>query len=160
MDHDDLAKVLPEIRAHVETDIAHDEHAPAGTLALFRTHWEKPWVPNFLASLVSPLRPTLRSYLKLSVFRHDGRVWYIPSANWWRSHTMEAHGPDGFGCDVNQHMAKLTDTGEKAHFTYADLLLDGRLRILGEDDFKIEAGYWKANFAQKEPEEGGTNVQG
>jgi hypothetical protein len=160
MDHDDLAKVLDELKVNMLADIAQDQNAPSVTPELFKMHWEKPWVPNFLACLISPLRPTLRSYLKLSVIRANGHVWYIPSANWWRAHTMEAHGPDGYGCDVDEHVKKLTDIGEKAHFLYADLLRDGRLRVLGEDDFKIEAGYWKANFPLKATDEGGTNVQG
>lgn len=147
----DLARILPELRASVEADILADTSAPAATLELFRLHWEKPWVPNFLTSLISPLKPTLRTYLKLSVLRHDGRIWYIPSVAWWRMHARSLHAPEGAGCLVAAHVYQLCESATMPLFLYADILQDGRFRVLGEDDFKIEAGYWKANFKAGAP---------
>lgn len=146
LDHISLAKVLPEIRESVEADIRALADVPTATMELFRAHWKKPWVPGHLVSLLAPLRATVRGYLKLSVLRREGLVWHIPSAAWWSLHTR-AHHVGGGDCSIERHVEALTQDSPTPMFAYADMLEDGRFRILSADDFKIEAGYWKAHFS-------------
>lgn len=142
----DFARIAADMKRDVLEDIAQDPAAPPMVAEIARVHLEKPWAPGYLTTLVSPLRATLRSHLKLSVVRQAGRVWYFPSFHWWRNHARHAHPPDGSGFSLEEHVRRYTEESGTADCIYADLLEDGRVRVLGEDDFKIEAGYWKANY--------------
>ncbi len=141
---DILEKAIDDVAEQVMQEIADDFAAMPDTAEVARLHMAKPWVPNFWASLVSPLKPTSRAFLKLSVLRQDGRVWYLPSFLWWRNHTRHAHlgGP---GCSVEAHETMLTE-GPEAMVLYADLLKDQSLRVLGRRDFEMEAAWWGGNF--------------
>lgn len=150
LDSTQLAQAAADLKRDVLEDIAGDSAAPAHTLEMTRILLEKPWVPEFLMPLVTPLRSTMRSHLKLSVMRVANRVWYFPSFHWWRGHARLCHEPDGSGCSVEAHVKHLTEDSPDASFLQANLLKDGRLHILNEDDFKMEAGYWKENFVVKE----------
>jgi hypothetical protein len=146
LDTTQLAQAALDVKRDVLADIAGDTAAPAHTASVTRILLEKPWVPDFLMPLISPLRSTLRAMLKMSVMRVDNRVWYFPSFHWWRGHARLLHGEDGSDCNVSKHVLTLTDASQESLFLMADLMKDGTLKILGEEDYKIEAAQWPAYF--------------
>jgi hypothetical protein len=146
LDADQLAKVAGDLKRDVLEEVADDLAAPSHTLIVTKILLEKPWVKDFLMPLVSPLRSTMRSHLKMSVMRAQGHVWYFPSFHWWRAHARMLHGEDGSSCDVAGHVHGLTEGSPKALFQVADLLKDGSLHVLGEEDFRAEARHWQENY--------------
>jgi len=149
LDSTQLAQAAADLKRDVLEDIAGDKAAPPEhTLELARILLETPWVPDFLMPLITPVKGNLRSYFKLSVMRVGERVWHFPSFHWFRNHARICHGPDGSGFDLAEHVKHLGEESLEASFLQANLLKDGRLHILGEDDFKMEAGFWKANTSR------------
>lgn len=146
LDDKQLVKIAAEMKGTVLALLAADVNAPEHAVAMARIHLEKPWVPGFLTSLVSPLASTFRSHLHISLLRIQGRVWYIPSHNWWRGHARQAHPMDGSGFDLAAHLRLYTEQSEKSQTLYADLMQDGTIHLLGEEDFKVEADYWRNTF--------------
>lgn len=142
LDSKQLALAASDLKRIVLEEIAGDQAAPAHTAAVARLLMEKPWVPDFLMPLISPLRSAMRSYLKMSVVRVEARVWYFPSFHWWRNHARSLHGEDGSGCDVSAHVAALTEGSPDAIFKAGDLMKDGSVRVLGAPDFAAEALNW------------------
>ena len=146
LDATQLAQAAIDLKRDVLEDIAGDAAAPPYTVAVARVLLEKPWVPNFLMPLISPLRSMMRSCLKMSVIRIDNRVWYFPSFHWWRAHARQLHGLDGMACDVAAHVEALTQGSPKALFQVADLMKDGTMHVLGVEDFEAESKHWQAGM--------------
>jgi hypothetical protein len=148
-----LAHAAADLKRDIVEEIAADKSAPAYTLEMARILLESPWVPDFLMPLVTPIRANMRGLLKMSVIRVDDRIWYFPGFNWWRTHARMCHGPaeglgDGSCCNVANHLKYLTEESKYANFLQAHILKDGRLHVLGEEDFKLEEEFWKANRAR------------
>lgn len=143
-----MDRVIADLSRDIVEEVRDHHRAPAAALSMLSRHLSKPWVPGFWTILISPIMPTLRSYLKLSVMRASGRVWYFPSAEWWVSHARTAHHPDGSGCDVDAHVAYLTEGGKDSEFLYANLLRDSRLQVCGQEDFKAECEWWTRNVGK------------
>jgi hypothetical protein len=109
-------------------------------------HIMKPWIPGHKGALISPLHPGSGKWVEKKITVGSGHTWYYPSATWWKAHAHTSHPPDGAGCNPAVHAAFLTEDGKNAEFAYASLLKNGRVRILGADDFVIECAWWKKNF--------------
>jgi hypothetical protein len=145
LDEKQLAQAAIDLKRDVLEDIAGDAAAPACTLEMARILLESPWVQDFLMPLVSPVRSNVRALLKMSVIRVQDRVWYFPSYHWWRAHARLFHGPDGSGCDFQAHVKYLSDDPSTIQ---ANLLKDGTVHRLTEEDLRMETDYWKANQAR------------
>ena len=109
-------------------------------------HTQKPWIPDFLTSALSPLRGGLSPFFKEELFEIGGRHWFYPSTLWWKAHAKASHPPDGSGCDSLVHTAFLSREGKNAEFLYSAILRDGRIIVLGGEDFLVECAFWKKNF--------------
>jgi len=108
-------------------------------------HLNKPWVKGFSIVAISPIRQGTENYLADYLFHAGKRDWFFPSEQWWLSHANRSHEPAGNGCDVDLHVAFLTREGANAEFEYANVLKDGTVNILDEDDFLMECTFWARN---------------
>lgn len=112
---------------------------PESVKLMVYAHLRKPWVKNFRAIAISPLKMYLDDYLGADLGTTKKRRWYYPSRLWWESHAKTSHPPKGKGCDVDAHEKYLTEGGE---FLYANIFKNGSMKILGRNDFEDECDWW------------------
>jgi hypothetical protein len=147
-DKDMVGRIVADQSLSVARELSAYKSAPARSSDMLQAHLQAPWVPNLITVLISPLMPTLRAYLRMSMARMDGRIWYFPSFLWWSAHARAAHAPDGTGCDIEAHKRQLLPGMAGAQFLVGHLLKDGQIRILAEEDFKTEQDWFKHNFPE------------
>lgn len=123
-------------------EVSRDRSLPQSVKTMVYLHLQKPWVPNFLAVAVAPLKPGLERFLKVEAFNHGGLTYRYPSREWWLAHARSSHPPDGAGCDAQAHADFLTAGGANAEFSYANVLKSGEVVVLGPPDFEEECAFW------------------
>ena len=142
-----IAEAVKDLSAEALVQVA-GAGAPQSVVEMVRLHLSKPWIPGFLTTLISPLRPGLNRHLRISMVKSDGRIWHFPSAHWWLTHAQASHGKTGETCDPAAHSAFLTAEGARAEFAYGHLMADGRLVVAGPEDFERECAWWRDNFGR------------
>jgi hypothetical protein len=117
---------------------------PQSVKTMVWMHLTAPWIPNFAAFVIVPLREGLDRYLGQPVVQFGAETWYYPSLDWWMAHSDTSHPPAGSGCSEAAHIAFLTREGESAEFAYAAILKDGTIGIAGPGDFYEECAFWSS----------------
>lgn len=141
-----MMKKLDDLAAKAIAEVAAVRGAKPETIRMVELHLSKPWLRNYKAMLLSPLRPNMDRWFKVPVLKAGGRIWYYPSTFWWTVHAKAAHPPNGAGCDPAIHARFLTESGAASEFAYATLFEDKSLDVLGARDFETECAWWEANF--------------
>lgn len=129
--------------------ISGDPSIPQSVKTMVYLHLMKPWVPNFLAIAIAPLRPGLDKNFERSVFEWSSFSFNYPSKDWWLAHATTSHPPEGSGCSVEAHTDFLSPESTQAEFAYVNVLRSGEVVLLGPRDFEAECAFWKAGVNQE-----------
>ncbi len=117
---------------------------PQSVKSMVYFHIQGPWISNFLAVAIAPLRPGLEGFLHRPVFEYEALSFHYPSMDWWLAHAKTSHPPDGAGCDIEAHVNFLTAYGADQEFVYANILKSGDVAVLERPDFEDECAFWEA----------------
>jgi hypothetical protein len=139
---DALGARIRDLEDQTLFELAHVRGAPPTVVMMVKAHLRKPWIPGHRTVLIRPLQRGLDKFFRAALVRGSRHVWYFPSTTWWLAHADKSHPPEGLGCDRRVHVDFLTERGARAEFAYASLLRDGRIHVLGPDDFAAECRFW------------------
>lgn len=139
---------LFQLNQEAWAEISRDRSIPQSVKTMVYLHLAYPWVQDFLAVAISPLRSGLDRFFKRQIFEHGGLMFHYPSREWWLAHARTSHPPDGAGCDPRAHFDFLTAEGANAEFVYAIVLKSGDVVVLGARDFEDECAFWASGYGE------------